>query len=183
MKYMFLIFLFAIQICFAQFIPHEATLTASKDSIMSNEAFTVTYSLTGVQGHVYIGLKWGFFRPIGNDRWEGEIKPEETKTVTFTVKLKESAKKWVRKKVPLDVGFSHKPFSKRVLDGVFTDVYVNIIDFKEMKSKVKANEKPPKPGYGKLEWFPEPGNNPPWLKTRKEKVDTTRSQHKIYKQF
>jgi len=140
MRYILLILLFAISVSYAQFIPHEATLTASKDSIMSDETFTVTYSLTGVQGHVYIGLKWGFFEPIGSDRWDGIIKLGDTKTVTFTVRLKENAKKWVHKKVPLDVGFSYKPFGKRVLDGVFSDVYVNLIDFKEITSNIKLNE-------------------------------------------
>lgn len=136
---MFLIFLFTTQICFSQFIPHKATLTASKDSIMSDETFTVTYSLTGVQGHVYIGVQYGYFETIGKDRWNGEIKPGETKKVSFTVKLKENVKESIQRKIPLEVGFSYHPFGNKILRAHPEGVIITIIDYKQLRSKFNKN--------------------------------------------
>ena len=171
MKTIVFFLLVTTEICYAQMIPHKATITTSKDSILSNETFTVTYSLTGVKGYVYIGVKEGFFETIGKDRWEGKINEGETKTVAFTVKLKESGKRWIHKNVLLIIGFSYKPFGKKVWDGIFDDVRIRIIDFKEMKFKIKANEPLAKPGHGNLKWI-EPGDLK-WLKPKKQKVDTT----------
>ena len=121
-------------ICYAQMIPYKATLTASKDSVLSDETFTVTYSLTNVKGYVYIGVQNGYFETIGKDRWEGEIKVGETKTIIFTVKLKERAKAGIQRKVPLSVGFSYKPFGERIGEwGEFDGVIIKIIDYKKPK--------------------------------------------------
>ncbi|MCH9029807.1 MAG: hypothetical protein IH819_09395, partial [Bacteroidetes bacterium] len=68
------IFILMFEICYAQSIPHKASITPSKDAVLSSETFTVTYSLTEVEGYVYIGITDGYFEIIGNDRWEGYIK-------------------------------------------------------------------------------------------------------------
>jgi hypothetical protein len=79
MKTVLFVFLFMIDVCFVQFIPYKATITTSKDSVFSSETFTLTYSLTEVEGYVYIGVQEGYFKTIGTDRWEGKIKAGETK--------------------------------------------------------------------------------------------------------
>lgn len=138
MKTFFAIFLFAMQVCYAQIIPHTVTIVALKDSVLADEVFTVTYSLKCPAGYVYIGIQEGYFETIGMDRWEGEIKDDETKTVTFTVKLKESSKIGIQEIVPLGIGFSYKPFGEKISggDGAFDGIIITISDFKEMKSKI-----------------------------------------------
>ena len=139
MKTLLLLLLFSFGICQAQVIPYKANISVSKEQIKSNEEFTVTYSLTDVQGYVYIGVKDGYFETIGNDRWEGEIKEGETKTVTFTVKLKDSSKKWIQSKVPLLVGFSYRPFDKRISGGQYEQINIEIADFDVIRNSVTAN--------------------------------------------
>ena len=137
MKTILLILLFSAGLCLSQTIAHKAIISTSKDSVKSDEKFTVTYSLTDVHGYVYIGVKDGYFETIGNDRWEGEIKEGETKTVTFTVKLKDSSKKWIQRKVPLLVGFSYKPFDKRISAGKYEQKNLIITDFDKIKDSSK----------------------------------------------
>ena len=54
MKNLLSIILFVIKVSFGQSIPHDATLTASKDSILSDETFLVTYILDCPPGYIYI---------------------------------------------------------------------------------------------------------------------------------
>ncbi|MBU0561125.1 MAG: hypothetical protein ABIJ23_03465 [Candidatus Magasanikbacteria bacterium] len=136
MKTLLAIFLFAIEVCYAQLIPHIVSITSSKDSVLADEAFTVTYSLKCPAGYIYIGLNEGYFESIGKDRWEGEIKDDETKTVTFTVKLKESAKAGIQKKVPLSIGFSYTPFGEKISAETSEGIIIIVTDFKEMKDKI-----------------------------------------------
>jgi len=137
MKTLIALFLFAIEVCYAQLIPHTASITASKDSVLAHETFNVTYSLTEfLPGYIYIGVGDGYFETIGRDRWEGEIKDGETKTVVFTVKLKESTKAGIQEKTPLSIGFSYHPFGKRILPEVSDVIMITITDFREMKDKI-----------------------------------------------
>ena len=140
MKNVLLIILLSIiEVCYAQFIPHKASITPSKNAVLSSETFTVTYSLTEVQGYIYIGVQTGHFEVIGKDRWEGYIKIGETVTVTFIVKLKESSLAWIEKKVSLGIGFSRKSFGERIGSyGEFKSVLITITDFNELKYKIKG---------------------------------------------
>ncbi len=139
MRTILFVFLISVELCYAQIIPHEASLTVSKDSVLSTEEFIVTYSFTGLaEAYIYIGVQYGYFETIGKDRWEGKIKEGETKKITFTLKLKESSKAEIEQKVPLAIGFSYTPFDEKILRGTFESVFITIIDFNEFKSK---NEK------------------------------------------
>ena len=123
-------------------IPYKATLTASKDSVLSDEAFTVTYSLTNVKGYVYIGVQRGYFETIGKDRWEGEIKVGETKTITFTLKFKKNVILGTQKKAILSVGFSYKPFGERIGEwGEYESILIKIIDYNKLEHRFSTNKK------------------------------------------
>ena len=137
MKTLLAVFLFAIEVYYAQIIPHTVTITASKDSVLADEVFDVTYSLKCPAGYIYIGVQEGYFETIGMDRWEGEIKDGETKTVMFTVKLKETSKGEIEGIVPIGMGFSYEPFGEKISggNGAFDGILITIADFKEMKSK------------------------------------------------
>ena len=142
MKTLLVLFLFAFEVCYAQLIPHTASITASKDSILADETFNVTYSLIEcLPGYIYIGVGDGYFETIGRDRWEGEIKDGETKTVVFTVKLKERAKAGIQEKAPLSIGFSYHPFGERISPEISDVVIITITDFIEMKDKVTKIKK------------------------------------------
>jgi|GEM_PF-6254686 len=144
MKTLLAILIFAIvEINYAQIIPHKATLTASKDSALADETFTVTYTLKDCYpGHIYIGLMDGYFEAIGSDRWDGEIKEGETKTAIFTVKLKDSAKKWIQEKIPLEIGYSYEPFSERIGEhGTFDGIIIKIENYKEIKAEISETRK------------------------------------------
>ena len=132
------IFLSIIEICYAQSIPHKASITPSKDAVLSSETFTVTYSLTEVEGNVYIGIADGYFEIIGNDRWEGYVKMGETVNVTFTVKFKEKIKPYLySEKVSLSIGFSYHPFGDLVGGGEFKSILISLSDFKDFKDEEK----------------------------------------------
>lgn len=136
MKTLLVVFLFAFEVCYAQFIPHTATITTSKDSILADEAFNVTYSLKCPAGYIYIGLNDDYFEAIGKDRWEGEITDDQTITVMFTVKLKERMKAGIQEKAPLSIGFSYHPFGKRISAEYSKSILITITDLREMKSKI-----------------------------------------------
>jgi len=70
---------------------------------------------------------------------EGAYK-NETKKVTFTVKLREGYKKaWIKERYPLAVGFSYKPFREKILgEGEFESIIIKITDFKEYKPKTNG---------------------------------------------
>lgn len=130
------IFLLIIQVSYAQFIPHKASITPSKDAVLSSETFTVTYSLTEVEGYVYIGIKDGYFEIIGDDRWEGYVKMGEIVNVTFTVKFKEKFKPYLySEKVSLGIGFSYRPFGDMVRGGEFKSILISLSDFKDFKQE------------------------------------------------
>lgn len=56
-----------------------STLTPSKNSKLSTEEFTVTYSFTEVEGYIYIGVMDGYFETINNDRGRVKSKLEKPK--------------------------------------------------------------------------------------------------------
>lgn len=137
-----IIFLSIIEICYAQSIPHKASITPSKDAVLSSETFTVTYSLTEVEGNVYIGITDGYFEIIGDDRWEGYVKMGETVNVTFTVKFKEKIKPYLySEKVSLGIGFSYHPFGDMVRGGEFKSILISLSDFKDFKDEEKRISK------------------------------------------
>jgi len=131
-----IIVLSIIGVCYAQSIPHKASITPSKDAVLSSETFTVTYSLTEVEGNVYIGITDGYFEIIGDDRWEGYVKMCETVNVTFTVKFKEKIKPYLySEKVSLGIGFSYHPFGDMVRGGEFKSILISLSDFKDFKQE------------------------------------------------
>jgi parallel beta-helix repeat protein len=134
-KLIFFFLLIVINTCQAQRYPAETTITASKDSILSDEVFSVTYSITTSSGYYYIGVVDDYFETIGNDRWEGEMKDGETKTITFNVKLKEAAKKSVGRSALLSIGFSLKPFGEIINGSHNTSLFIKIIDYDKFKQK------------------------------------------------
>lgn len=136
MKTFFAIFLFTIEVCYAQLIPHTASITTTKDSIFADEVFNVTYSLMCPAGYIYIGLNDDYFEAIGKDRWEGEIKDDQTITVMFTVKIKERMKAGIQEKAPLSIGFSYHPFGERISAEYSKSILISITDLREMKEKI-----------------------------------------------
>jgi hypothetical protein len=155
MKKILFIFLLTIGFGYAQQYQHSASIKVLKDSISSNETFTATYSISEIGGYIYIGVQNGRFETIGTDRWEGEIKLGETKTVTFTVKIKENWKAELNKKVALRIGFSFRPFGEFINDGVFDEVIIKITDYDELKQINESKKKLNKTGMnnvGELHW-------------------------------
>ena len=135
----FLIFIvLTVGVSYAQIIPHTATISASKDSVYSTEIFTVTYTLTHIEGYFYIGLR-GNFETIGTDRWEGFVKDNEITRVSFKVKLKEKALP-LSKKQRIYVGFSYGPFGEKVIGAHYKIIPITIIDNERLK-KLKNDTK------------------------------------------
>jgi hypothetical protein len=138
-KILIFVSLSIIEVCYAQFIPHKASFTSSKDAVLSSEEFTVTYSLTEVEGYVYIGIEDLYFEIIGDDRWEGFIKMGETASVTFNVKFKEKFKPYLyNDKIPIGIGFSYQPFGERIGEkGEFKSIVITLTDFNDFKQEEK----------------------------------------------
>lgn len=132
MKKLFFILLFTTGICFAQFIGHTATISTSLDSVRSDEVFTVTYTLTDIPpNRVYIAMRADDWEFIGDNKWEGNISENESITVKFQVKLKEST---IREYVPVSVGFSYSPFiNEELYQGQYKSTTIKIIDYSEIK--------------------------------------------------
>ncbi|MCH9029809.1 MAG: hypothetical protein IH819_09405 [Bacteroidetes bacterium] len=131
-----IIFLSIIEICYAQSIPHKASITPSKDAVLSSETFTVTYSLTEVEGYVYIGIEDLYFEIIGDDRWEGYVNMGEIVNVTFTLKFKEKFKPYLSSEnAALGIGFSYHPFGDVVGGGEFKSISVTLIDYNDFKQE------------------------------------------------
>ncbi len=123
--------------CYAQFIPHKASITPSKDAVLSSETFTVTYSLTEVEGDVYIGIEDLYYEIIGDDRWEGYVKMGETVNVTFTVKFKDKFKPYLTsEKAKLSIGFSYHPYGETIGEkGEFESIPIIISDYNDFKQE------------------------------------------------
>lgn len=138
-KVLFIILLSIIEVCYAQFIPHKASITPTKDGVLSSETFTVTYSLTEVEGYVYIGVEDLYFEVIGPDRWEGYIKMGETVNVTFTLKFKEKFKPYLSSEnVSIGIGFSYHQFGERIGEkGVFESISITLCDYKDFNQEEK----------------------------------------------
>lgn len=136
-KFLLIIFLSSIGICYAQFIPHKASITPSKDAVLSSETFKVTYTLTEVEGNVYIGIEDLYFEIIGDDRWEGYVKIGDTVSVTFTVKFKEKFKPYLTsEKAVLSIGFSYHPWDKRIGEkGEFESIPITLKDYSDFKQE------------------------------------------------
>lgn len=131
------IFLLIIQVSYAQFIPHKASITPSKDAVLSSETFTVTYTLTEVEGDVYIGIEDLYYEIIGDDRWEGYVKMGETVNVTFTVKFKDKFKPYLTsEKAKLSIGFSYHPYGETIGEkGEFESIPIIISDYNDFKQE------------------------------------------------
>jgi len=138
-KVLLIILLSVIEVCYAQFIPHKASITLSKDAVLSSEEFTVTYSLTEVEGYVYIGIEDFYFEIIGDDRWEGYIEMGETANINFRVKFKDKLKPNLSSnRVPLSIGFSYHPFGEIVGGkGVFESISITLSDYDDFKQEEK----------------------------------------------
>ncbi len=133
-KVLLIISLLIIEVCYAQFIPHKASITLSKDAVLSSETFTVTYTLTEVEGNVYIGIEDLYFEIIGDDRWEGYVESGETVNVTFTLKFKEKFKPYLTSEnAVLGIGFSYHPFGDVVGGGEFKSIPITLIDYNDFK--------------------------------------------------
>lgn len=114
------------------------SLVSSKDSVLSTEEFTVTASLSEVEGYVYIGVDPGQCETIGPDRWEGRIKAGETKTVSFRLKLGKEASesRFIGKSVSAYVSWGREPFGKYVSRGLGTEsVLIKLKDYAELRRK------------------------------------------------
>jgi len=134
-------FLFTIGICFAQLIPHIATLTPSKDSVRPDEVFTVTYTLTNIKGYVYIASEDAYFETIGNNKWEGEIQEGEVKTLTFQMRLMKNAMERIYGgKARISVGFSYQPDNGENRWVEHKSIIMKIIDFGEFINKTKNED-------------------------------------------
>ena len=132
----FIFMLLSVGVSYAQIIPHTATISASKDSVYSTEIFTVTYTLTHIEGYFHIGLR-GNFETIGTDRWEGFVKDNEITRVSFKVKLKEKALH-LRKKQRIYVGFSYGPFGEKVIGAHYKIIPITIIDYEKSKKRING---------------------------------------------
>lgn len=138
MKTVSLFLLLLTNLCLAQEIPCIITLASSKDSVLSTEEFTVTYSLSEVEGYIYIGVAPSSFEVIGPDRWEGEIKAGETKTVSFRLKLSKEASesRFISKSNHVEITWGREPFGKYVLRGFVTkSVSIKLKDFAELRRR------------------------------------------------
>ena len=82
----------------------------------------------------YMVVKDNYFESAAKDRWEGEIKEGETKSITFILRLKQYTQEVYRRpKYPLEVGFSYKRFGDKILGGgEFNSIIIKVIDYKEI---------------------------------------------------
>jgi hypothetical protein len=131
-----LMILLIVELCYAQLIPYKATIIPSKEAVLSSETITVTYTLTEVEGYVYIGVQDGYFDIIGKDRWEGYIKYGESANVSFTIKFKEKIKPYLYgDNVSLSIGFSFYPFGEAVIGGAFETILIKLSDLDDFDKK------------------------------------------------
>lgn len=126
--------------CLAQKYPYVMSLVSSKDSVLSTEVFTVTFSLSEVKGYVYIGVVPGSCETIGPERWEGEIKAGEIKTISFRLKLRKNASDdyYIRKSIPVSVAWGREPLGKNVLRRLgIESVLIKLKDYAELRKNVE----------------------------------------------
>jgi hypothetical protein len=131
---------FATQSGLTQQIPHRATLTPSKDKILSTEVFTVTYELTDVEGYLYVGVREDEFEALGKKRWEGRVNSGERITVRFQLKLRQTLES-ISEKIPIVAMFSYRPHGEQVVEGVPTTTYVKISDYSTMRDEIRRSRK------------------------------------------
>lgn len=138
MKTILLFLLLITNLCLAQMYPCKMSIVSSKDSVLSTEEFTVTFSLSEVEDYVYIGVDPGQCEAIGSDRWEGEIKAGETKTVSFRLKLSKEASesRFISNTISVYVSWGREPFGKYVIRGLGTEsVLIKLKDYAELRKR------------------------------------------------